>query len=74
VLGIPLVRAQEAETSVRAAALLGGLGAGIWPHVGALPPLTGDATTFDPQRSPAARAAGLAAWRKGIDRARNWAE
>lgn len=74
VLGIPLVRAQEAETSVRAAALLGGLGAGIWPHVGALPPLTGEATVFEPQRNPAARAAGLAAWRKGIDRARNWAE
>jgi glycerol kinase len=74
VLGIPLVRAQEAETSVRAAALLGGLGAGMWPNAGALPPLQGQATIFEPQRSATARAAGLAAWRKGIDRARGWAE
>jgi len=74
VLGIPIVRVQEAETSVRAAALLGGLGAGVWPHVDALPPLPGAATLFEPRRGAAERAAGLAAWRKGIDRARNWAE
>jgi hypothetical protein len=42
--------------------LLGGLGAGIWPHVGALPPLTGDTTIFDPQRraSERGRAGGMA--------------
>jgi glycerol kinase len=74
VLGIPLIREQEAETSVRAAALLGGLGAGLWPNVDALPPLPGAATQFVPRRSAAEREAGLAAWRKGIDRARNWAE
>jgi glycerol kinase len=73
VLGIPVVRAQEAETSVRAAALLGGLGAGMWSRAADLPPLPGPATVFEPQRSASAREAGLAAWRKGIQRARNWA-
>jgi glycerol kinase len=73
VLGIPVVRAEQAETSVRAAALLGGLGAGVWPSAEALPPLPGRATVFEPQRDAAAREAGLAAWRKGVERARDWA-
>jgi glycerol kinase len=73
VLGIPIVRAEQRETSVRAAALLGGLGAGVWPRVADLPPLPGAATIFEPRRGAAAREAGLAAWRKGIERARDWA-
>ncbi|HEU5101249.1 MAG TPA: FGGY family carbohydrate kinase [Roseiflexaceae bacterium] len=74
VLGIPVIRVEDAETSVRAAALLGGLGAGVWPDLAGLPPLPGATQAFEPRRSAATREAGLAAWRKGIDRARNWAE
>jgi glycerol kinase len=72
VLGVPVIRVREAETTVRAAALLAGLGAGVWPSVAALPPLPGSETVFKPQRDEAARAAGLAAWAKAIERARNW--
>lgn len=71
VLGIPIVRAHEAETSVRAAALLGGIGAGVWPGVGALPRLPGPETVFAP-RPGFAREAGLAAWRSALDRSMGW--
>ncbi len=72
VLGIPVVRAKNTETSVRAAALLAGLGAGVWPSVAGLPPLPGPATIFDPRPS-AARADGIAAWHRALERARQWA-
>ncbi len=73
VLGMPVVRVQDAETTVRAAALLAGLGAGVWPNAAGLPPLPGAATTFEPQRDAAARAAGLESWSRAIERARGWA-
>jgi glycerol kinase len=73
VLGMPVVRVQEAETTVRAAALLAGLGAAVWPDVAGLPRLPGATTLFEPQRPAAARAAGLAAWARAIERARGWA-
>jgi glycerol kinase len=74
VLGIPVARAENTETSVRAAALLGGLGAGMWPSADSLPPLPGSATVFEPQRGAEARAAGVAAWHRALDRARGWIE
>jgi len=73
VLGIPVVRVQNAETTVRAAALLAGLGAGVWPDAAGLPPLPGATTIFEPRRDAATRAAGLAAWSRAIERARGWA-
>jgi glycerol kinase len=72
VLGIPVARAPNTETSARAAALLGGLGAGVWASAADLPPLPGQPTVFEPQRGDDARAAGLAAWRRALDRARGW--
>jgi glycerol kinase len=73
VLGLPVIRVQNAETTARAAALLAGLGVGAWPSTAALPTLYGPETVFEPRRDEAARAAGLAAWLKAIERARNWA-
>jgi glycerol kinase len=66
VLGLPAIRVQNAETTVRAAALLAGLGAGAWPNGSALPRLPGTETVFEPRRDEAARAAGLAAWARAI--------
>jgi glycerol kinase len=71
--GLPLMRAADTETSVRAAALLGGLGAGVWPEVAALPPLGGAATTFEPQLDAATRDASFARWQQAVERARGWA-
>jgi glycerol kinase len=74
VLGIPVVRAPDTETSVRAAALLAGLAAGVWPDESHLPRLPGPERVFEPQRSPQARAAAAAAWRRAVERARGWVE
>ena len=72
VLGLPVIRVQNAETTARAAALLAGLGAGVWPSAAALPRLPGSETVFEPQRDETARAAGLPAWAKAIEWARKW--
>lgn len=72
VLGLPVVRAQNAETSARAAALLAGLGAGLWANVTTLPTLTGQEQIFEPQQSAEQRAEGLHRWRRAADRARGW--
>lgn len=71
VLGIPVVRAADTETSVRAAALLAGLGAGIWRAASDLPALPGPATTFEPSIS-AEREQSLAMWRRALERAIGW--
>ncbi|HEU4324109.1 MAG TPA: FGGY family carbohydrate kinase [Roseiflexaceae bacterium] len=73
VLGLPVVRTQNAETSARAAALLAGLGAGLWPDAAALPRLGGEEHVFEPKQSPEQRAEGLGHWRRAAERARGWA-
>lgn len=72
VLGMPLLRAENTETSARAAALLAGLGAGFWPDEAALPPLEGAQAVFEPQWSNAQRAEGYSLWCTARERARNW--
>lgn len=72
VLGLPVVRAANTETSVRAAALLAGLGAGIWKHAADLPALAGPATIFEPKPA-AGREEGLDRWHRALQRAREWA-
>lgn len=72
VLGIAVRRSSETETGARAAALLAGLGAGVWPHVDALPRLGGESTVFEPRWSQAEREDGMARWRRAVERARGW--
>jgi glycerol kinase len=71
-LGLPLTRAANAETSVRAAALLAGLAGGLWADLAALPPLPGPATRFEPRMPEEQRAAIFARWQRAVERARNW--
>ncbi|MFQ3662626.1 MAG: FGGY family carbohydrate kinase [Chloroflexaceae bacterium] len=74
VAGVRIVRATDTETSVRAAALLAGLSAGVWERPEALPRLLDQgADTFEPRLDPQARAGLLARWRRAIERARGWA-
>ncbi|GAB4448770.1 MAG: FGGY family carbohydrate kinase [Chloroflexi bacterium OHK40] len=74
IAGVRIVRAPDTETSVRAAALLAGLGAGIWPTAEALPPLLdGHERVFEPQLSPTTRDDLLGRWSRAIERARGWA-
>jgi glycerol kinase len=71
VLGLPLIRAQDTETSVRAAALLAGIGAQIWPDATALPSLLDEnVTRFEPQLASSRREALLNQWREAVRRLR----
>ncbi|NTU85204.1 MAG: carbohydrate kinase [Chloroflexales bacterium] len=73
VAGVRLVRAHDTETSARAAALLAGLGAGVWPSLAALPPLLdGSERVFDPCMPPVERAELLGRWARAVERARGW--
>lgn len=71
-LGIPVVRPAFTEQAARAAALLAGLGAGIWSSVDELPPLPGTFDTFDPSLSDDQRDAGYAQWQRAVERAKEW--
>jgi len=71
--GVRIVRAPDTETSVRAAALLAGLGAGLWPSLAALPRLlNGRERAFEPHMRPSERAEILGRWQRGVERARGW--
>jgi glycerol kinase len=73
VAGVRIVRAPDTETSVRAAALLAGLGVGLWPNLHALPRLLdGRERVFEPRMPAGQRAELLGRWRRGVERARGW--
>ncbi len=73
VLGMQIVRPAFTEMSARAAALLAGMGAGIWANTAELPPLDGQATCFQPTWSDNQREAGYARWQEAIGRVKGWA-
>ncbi len=73
VAGVRIVRAADTETSVRAAALLAGLGAGVWSTLEDLPRLLDQgARSFEPRLDTAARTELLARWQRAVERARGW--
>lgn len=72
VVGIPVVRPTFTETTARAAALLAGLGAGVWQKTADLPPQPGSYTRFEPQMGEEEREAGNGRWQKAIRLAQQW--
>lgn len=71
-IGLPVARPSFGETTGYAAALLAGLGAGVWPSAEACPVAPGAYTRFEPQLSPEARDAGYARWQRAIALAQAW--
>ena len=65
-LGIPIVRPAERETTARGAALLAGLGAGVWRSVDDLPDLPAGAVQFEPRLSGDQRDAQYARWQQAV--------
>ncbi|NOK57946.1 MAG: carbohydrate kinase [Chloroflexi bacterium AL-W] len=72
ILGVPIARASNTETSVRAAALLAGLGSSVWSSIDALPRLAATETIFEPQLSTATRDNRLVVWHRALERVREW--
>lgn len=73
-LSIPVIRPAFTETTARAAALLAGLGAGVWRSLDELPPLPGDDTHFTPQLNDAARDAAFARWQTAVRLVQQWSQ
>lgn len=71
-IGLPIVRPTFAETTAYAAALLAGLGSGVWPNEAALPPAPGTRTVFEPTLNQAARDAGYERWQEAVSLVRQW--
>lgn len=71
-LGIPIVRPKFAQTTARAAALLAGLGAGVWQNVEALPRLQTENQIFEPRCSQDERDTAFARWEQAVRAVREW--
>jgi glycerol kinase len=71
VLGRPVVRSPESESTALGAALLAGLGAGVWPdRDAALALLASGGQTFEPARDAAWRSKALERWRRAVETTR----
>lgn len=73
-LGIPLVRPTENETTARGAALLAGLGLGRWNTIDDLPLLPSSSKYFEPHLSSDQRDAGYARWQRAVQYVREIGE
>ena len=71
-LGIPVRRPRQTETTVMGAAFLAGLGAGIWTDAD-LERLWKLEREFEPRMSRDEAASLQAQWRRAVERSRNWA-
>lgn len=71
-LGIPVHRSQEQEATGRGAALLAGLGAGVWRSTADLPALPPGGDLFEPTWSQDQRDAGYARWQDAVKLVQMW--
>ncbi len=71
-LGIPVVRPAERETTARGAALLAGLGAGVWRSLHELPELPPGAVHFEPQLSQGQRDVRYVRWQQAVEAVRQF--
>ncbi|MBJ6763488.1 glycerol kinase GlpK [Myxococcaceae bacterium JPH2] len=69
VLGTPVVRPRNLETTSLGAAFLGGLGAGVWDSPDAIRRAWKADKTFKPKMKAAQREQHLSKWRKAVERA-----
>jgi glycerol kinase len=73
VLGVPVIRPLNVETTAVGAAFLAGLGCGLWPDNAALTDRSAVERVFEPQIGEAERENRYGIWRLAVDRSRSWA-
>ena len=71
-LGVPVVRPKQTETTALGAAYLAGLGCGMWSGIDELSGHWQEEKRFEPQRDERWRAESVARWRRAVERARDW--
>jgi glycerol kinase len=73
ILGVPVIRPTNVETTAVGAAFLAGLGCGLWPDQASLADRWAVDRVFEPTVSEAERQTRCAIWRLAVDRSRGWA-
>ena len=71
-LGVPVVRPEQVETTALGAAYLAGLGAGIWTSLAQVGNIWREAKRFEPRLSADERDVRYATWQRAVDRAKDW--
>jgi glycerol kinase len=72
-LGVPVVRPQVTETTTLGAAYLAGLGVGFWKDTSEIAALWARERVFEPRMARTEAAERLGAWRRAVERSRDWA-
>jgi glycerol kinase len=72
VLGIPVVRPANTETTAAGAAFLAGLAVEFWSGVKEISELWQREKTFEPRMTESQRNQLLSDWRRAVDRAKGW--
>ncbi len=72
ILGIPVVRPQQWESTALGAAYLAGLAVGFWSDASQIDAQWRIERVFEPTMSNDHRTSLLAGWRKAVDRAKSW--
>jgi glycerol kinase len=72
ILGIPVVRPANTETTAAGAAFLAGLAVGFWSNKNELGELWEREKTFEPAMSQSERERLLSDWARAVERAKNW--
>jgi glycerol kinase len=73
ILGAPVIRPKNVETTAVGAAFLAGLGCGLWPDQASLADRWAVDRVFEPSISEAERQSRYTTWRLAVERSRGWA-
>jgi glycerol kinase len=73
VLGVPVIRPKNVETTAVGAAFLAGLGCGLWPDQASLANRWSVDRVFEPATGESERQSRYATWREAVERSRRWA-
>ncbi len=72
-LGCTVERPANLESTALGAAMLAGLGAGIWPSIEELSKIRSVERRFEPEITAQSRRSRLKIWKRAVKRAQNWA-
>ncbi|HBN08328.1 MAG TPA: glycerol kinase [Cyanobacteria bacterium UBA8530] len=73
ILGLPIVRSGLVESTALGAAMLAGLGVGMWKSPEEIP-FEGEGKAFLPEMEEKKRSELLRGWKEAVDRSRGWAK